>query len=107
MKLYINSTADLELCSRNPVNVEKIFTFDRIFRLFMIQFFFIDCQASSSKLPLLQFYCSFIGDRHETKCARQEITVLAQRLKIPFQVVFQSYQKYNIISATGKSTAAT
>ena len=23
MKLYINSIADLELCSRNPVNVEK------------------------------------------------------------------------------------
>ena len=94
MKLYINSIADLELCARNPVNVEKknekMFTFDRIFRLFMIQFFFlIYCQASSSKLILLQFYCSFIGDRHETKCACQEITVWLSALKSPFKLFFR------------------
>ena len=59
MKIYINSIADLELCLRNPVNVEKknekIFTFDRIFRLFMIQFFlFIPKQARQNL-----FYCNY------------------------------------------------
>ena len=68
---------------------EKIFIFDRIFRLFMIQVFFIDSQASSSKLILLQFYCSFIGDRHESKCASQEITVWLSALKSPFKLFFR------------------
>ena len=69
---------------------EQIFTYDRIFRLFMIKvFFYLFPSKLVSTFVLLQFYCSIIGDRHETKCASGNNS-LAQRLKISLQFVFQS-----------------
>ena len=92
----ISSIADLELCLRNPVNVEKkngkIPTYDRIFKLLRIHFFlFIPMQARQNL-----FYCN--STVHSLVIAMKqnapmEITVWFSARKSPFQVVFQSQQK--------------
>ena len=88
----MNSIADLELCLRNPVNVEKknekVFTYDRIFKFFRIHFFlFIPKQARQ-----YLFYCN--STVHSLVIAMRqnvlvEITVWLSDLKSPFKLFFR------------------